>query len=187
MDDTLQKALRRREELQQELKFLGDFITVHEKAQQLLAGVELEHPPEQIGTDAERSPGGIEPSSPARPQDSAEAGKDVKAPKRSRVTDNPKPAGVVRESIVILRERGHPLSRRELHTALAERGLEVKGADPIKALGTMLWRAPDQLVQLEGFGYWPKGEAYHPAGYYPSLFPEGTGVVTSDRETELLP
>ena len=58
------------------------------------------------------------------------------------------------------------MSRRELHGALASIGLDVNGADPIKALGTMLWRSgEDVLVQLKGFGYWIKDRDYEPAHY----------------------
>lgn len=71
--------------------------------------------------------------------------------------------------ITVLRERGKPMSRRELHVALGERGLLVKGSDPIKALGTMLWRGRDRLTQIEGYGYWPKGDTYEPANYHGGL------------------
>lgn len=59
------------------------------------------------------------------------------------------------------------MSRRDLHAELAKRGLLVKGTDPVKALGTMLWRAPDKFIQLEGRGYWNKGQPYPEGGYDP--------------------
>jgi hypothetical protein len=86
--------------------------------------------------------------------------------KRTRVTDNPRPAVLIPVAVEILRKNGHPMSRRELWEALAGRGLLVKGADPIKALGTILWRAQDQIVQVEGFGYWPKADPYMPGKYW---------------------
>lgn len=86
--------------------------------------------------------------------------------KKTRVTDNPRPAVLIPAAVEILRERGHPMSRRELWDALADRGLVVKGADPIKALGTILWRASDKIVQIEGRGYWPKADRYEPGRYW---------------------
>lgn len=86
--------------------------------------------------------------------------------KKTRVTDNPKPAVLIPEAIEILRAKGRPMSRRELWDALADRGLVVKGADPTKALGTILWRANDKIVQVEGFGYWPRSDRYEPGRYW---------------------
>jgi hypothetical protein len=53
------------------------------------------------------------------------------------------------------------MTRRELHSALAERGMLVRGADPVKTLGIMLWRSGrfDQVEHEGKMGYWPKGEA----------------------------
>jgi hypothetical protein len=91
----------------------------------------------------------------------------TEARKTARVTDNPKPAKVVEAAISILRAQGWPMSRKDLHTALSERGVVVNGANPVKTLGTMLWRAPDMIVQIDGQGYWPKGDALPQAGYGP--------------------
>ena len=51
------------------------------------------------------------------------------------------------------------MSRRQLYEALKRLGMEIKGADPIKALGTILWRASDRIEYVEGRGYWPIGDA----------------------------
>ena len=33
----------------------------------------------------------------------------------------------------------------------------VNGTDPVKTLGTILWRSgSDRLTQIDGWGYWPK-------------------------------
>lgn len=78
---------------------------------------------------------------------------------------NPPTETVVKVAIEALRQRGHPMSRRELHAALWSRGVEVKGTDPVKTLGTILWRAQDRVIQLEGYGYWPRHMSYSRANY----------------------
>lgn len=85
---------------------------------------------------------------------------------RTRVTDNPRPAVIIPAAIKIMRERGRPMSRRDLHVALADAGLVVNGADPVKALGTILWRAKNQIIQIEGRGYWPHGDPVPPANHW---------------------
>jgi hypothetical protein len=82
---------------------------------------------------------------------------------------NPPTQFVVDEAIRVLKERGHPMTRRALHDALWKRGVEVRGRDPVKTLGTILWRATDQMVQLDGYGYWPKDVPYSRAGYLADL------------------
>ena len=52
-------------------------------------------------------------------------------------------------------ERQHPLTRRQLLEILDTRGLQIRGANPIKVLGTNLWRS-QQFEQIEGLGYCPK-------------------------------
>ena len=88
------------------------------------------------------------------------------APPKKPKAVNP-PANVLIPAIVeILRARGHPLNRRGLYEALKLRGLEIQGTDPVKALGTILWRNQDKVVQLEGFGYWPRHMSYPRAKYF---------------------
>lgn len=143
MNDLVEAARIRVQQLRQELAALEEFLDASERARALLSGLTP-----QAASGESRGP--IQNSPVERLQESGE--------RRTRVTDNPKPAAVVDAAIRIMKERGRPMTRRELHGALAEMGLEVKGADPIKALGTMLWRGRDRIEQLEGRGYWPKGE-----------------------------
>jgi len=78
--------------------------------------------------------------------------------RRTRIADNPRPEVLIPQVRKILLDRGTPMTRRELHSALAERGFLVRGTDPVKTLGTILWRAKDQIVGIDGHGYWPKNE-----------------------------
>lgn len=105
---------------------------------------------------------------------------------------NPPTDEIVAAAIQVLRHRGHPMSRRALHEALWERGVQVRGTDPVKTLGTILWRAGDRIIQLEGYGYWPKHISYTRAGYFqPSealvspAAPENTDLVLPPRPTRI--
>ena len=69
---------------------------------------------------------------------------------------------LVPAAIEIIRATGRPMGRKEIHAALAERGLEVLGADPVRTLGAILWRAREHIDSLEGRGYWPKGDPVPP-------------------------
>jgi hypothetical protein len=52
----------------------------------------------------------------------------------------------------ILRAGGRPLSRGELHKRLLIAGVQVPGEDPVKNLGTMLWRS--RRFDNTGRRYW---------------------------------
>lgn len=174
MDEIIQNAKDRIATLKRELEILEDFVRSAEPAVVLLSG----HVRIRATVTGELSVDEAEPESRGA-ESSASTESSVK---RTRVTDNPKPSVLVPAAIEIIRQHGHPMSRRQLHEALSERGLIVKGTDPIKALGTILWRARDQIVQLEGRGYWPKSDPYRPASYVGSLFdnsPDGTPIRTA--------
>lgn len=158
MDKVYEAAVNRAQELAEELKTLNDFIAMYRRTRHLLGMDSIEHKEIAISVNP----------SPIAEGDAAQRGESHSPQPRKRVVDNPKPADVVAESVMVLMEREHPMSRRELHEALKARGMEVKGADPVKTLGTMLWRSgQESLVQLEGRGYWIKSEPYAPANYVP--------------------
>lgn len=154
MDRVFEAACHRRDEIAKELKELDDFIAMHRRTKELLGLNEASH----VGTSQERTPPGNDLAA-ATPTEN----------KRERITDNPKPAEVIEEVFRIVREAGRPMTRSELHRALADRGMEVRGANAAKTLGTTLWRARNRLVHIDGYGYWPIEDQYHPAGYYPRL------------------
>ncbi|RYF26981.1 MAG: hypothetical protein EOO23_08290 [Comamonadaceae bacterium] len=164
MTDLETRARERIRVLKEEIEFLEDFLRNAAKAAALLGGgavgpaIDYGRPQEAVGEPVDSSAEEAHSSPPS---------------KKTRVTDNPRPAVLIPAVIDILRQNGSPMSRRELHEALSARGLVVKGSDPIKALGTILWRAGDDLVQLEGFGYWPKSDQYRRANYAGTLF-QGT-------------
>lgn len=159
-DPILQRAYERMEELDQELGKLKDFVSTY---RMLANGIKLESA-NILGTKVGQSStedligdtGAQELARETFPREEA-------APRRTRVTDNPKPDVVVQAALALIREMRRPLTRREIHKGLGVMGLEVKGADPVKTLGTMLWRSGSELLeQIEGRGYWPKGEPVPP-------------------------
>ncbi len=144
MNDPVELARKRLAEIEQEAEKLKLFLASWESVQDLLT-------PTTQPTVSDVKAVDKEPSKPKL--------------KISFRAVNPPTEKVVEAAIVILRQRGHPMTRRALHKALADRGIEVKGTDPVKTLGTILWRAKDKLIQLEGYGYWPADLSYGRANY----------------------
>jgi hypothetical protein len=150
-DPVLEAALRKQDELREQLRKIEDFLTTYRRI-----AIELRLDSVNETETSEPSTGATMPVGGA--EEAREEGQtDAAPPKRVRVRDNPKPSVVVAAALEVIREAGRPLTRREIHAALRDRkGLVVRGVDPYKALGTMLWRSGEgQLLQIEGRGYWP--------------------------------
>lgn len=146
MDPSLKNALDRRALLVLELEIIDHFIAAYHEFARLQPGAPL--PAVQnltLLSKADNATAGTE--SPIRP-----------APR----PDNPKLDVLVPAVVDILRTTGRPMSRREIHEALTEKGLSVQGVDPRKTLGTLLWRAREYIDSIEGRGYWPKGDPVPP-------------------------
>ncbi len=156
-NDLIERAKSRIAEITQEIETLKLFVDSAERAMPLLTP-HSSHKETLMDVSDHESVNVV--------NGSADEGVSRTQEKKTRVTDNPRPAVLIPAAVEILREKGHPMSRRELWDALADRGLVVKGADPIKALGTILWRASDKIVQIEGRGYWPKADRYKPGRYW---------------------
>ncbi|TPL94768.1 hypothetical protein [Mesorhizobium sp. B2-3-10] len=65
----------------------------------------------------------------------------------------------------LIAEQQKPMTRTQIAEALELKGIPVAGADPNKAIGTILWRMRDKFVNLLGWGYWPIEEDFAPAAY----------------------
>lgn len=77
------------------------------------------------------------------------------------------PAEVIREALILLSEHGRPLKRGQLLKELSAHGVNIKGLDKSKVLGTTLWRAKEKIVSIDGWGYWIKDRPCPLAGYRP--------------------
>lgn len=92
---------------------------------------------------------------------------------------NPKKEEVAEAAREILMDRGKPMSRDDLFTALTERGIIIHGKNPPVVLQTMLWRMQNVIVHLKGSGYWTADEAYQAADYVDKSEPEETEEIES--------
>lgn len=165
-DAAYQNALQRRANLLKELERLNIFISVYEEMTQPWGQNASADSLDQNANNLPTDPQEVVLEAPA-----GAAG--VSESPRKRATGNPKPRDVVEEVKAILARRGHPMTRRQLLAELNVRGMVIQGRNPMKVLGTNLWRAGDELVSLEGHGYWFKDQQYHPAGYYPPASASG--------------
>jgi hypothetical protein len=161
MDPVFEAAIARQNELRQELKKIDDFLAMY-RTFQVEQRVDSKN---ESGTKTDNVTAETSAESQSgralRPKIRVLKKGIKRRPARARVTDNPPPSEVVAATVEILKAAGTPLSRRAIHAELMQRGLTVNGADPIKAVGTMLWRSgKDELVQIEGRGYGLKGVDY---------------------------
>jgi hypothetical protein len=160
MSDVIERAKAKLAQMEQQAEFLRKFITDSERVQRILEPGQFEIFPTDQPNRFHVVPGTADDSVSESGDRTITfpAGHPMPAPPRTRVRDNPKPAVLIPAVVEILRARGQPMSRRQLHEALTERDLVVRGAEPTKTLGTILWRARDVIDSIDGRGYWPKGD-----------------------------
>lgn len=146
MDELLQQALYRREQLRAELKTLEDFIQSYSKVQ--------ERRTSKGGQGDLFAPAKRQSFRVRRAQENAEAMADA-------------------EKLIL--EARRPLTRTELLKGLEGLGHKIEGRDKSKVLGTNLWRSK-RFHNLSGLGYWPMStplpEAYKSARLRPSMLLE---------------
>jgi hypothetical protein len=129
MAGTIDKALKKKEELERELRRINDFIEMYEQ----LSGTDREHSDLPHQGEKQKTP-------------------RVKSPRGTR------PGQLVRVMEAILKDVQRPLQRGQLVAELEKRGhaLPTTG-DKAQYLATILWRNRDCFENLEGRGYWLKG------------------------------
>jgi hypothetical protein len=141
-DEAWQKAMEKREQLRNELEKLDDWLEMYRQL---------------VGTEPVRSEA-TATTNEAQP---------VKSHGRKRRPGTVRPSDLAPMVRRILEEAGRPMTRSELIEALGARDVVLGGTDKAKYLGTLMWRARDAFVNLEGHGYWPKDEPYPEADYRP--------------------
>lgn len=147
MDDMINAAKARLAQIEQEAETLRKFVDSADAVAAILGRSSVA----DLSTDSPAA-------SPEKEFDPV-----VQSQRRTRVSDNPKAEVLIPAVKEILRANRKPMSRRELHKALSDRGLVVRGTDPVKTLGTILWRANDHIKQIDGWGYWPVEDYFDPA------------------------
>jgi hypothetical protein len=96
----------------------------------------------------------------------------IKEPQRKGRSTNPPKEEIAEFARKLAEDRGAPVSRKAIATALEQEGTVLEGSDPDMVLSTMLWRMKDRIVRLKGFGYWPREMDYEPASYKANTVPE---------------
>ena len=89
----------------------------------------------------------------------------AKAPKPKKPKNSDK-TEVALAAAELIKEAGRPLGRSMLFDKLIAKGFTIEGKDPQMVLSTMLWRMPNIVTRLDGFGYWPTGIPFEPARYF---------------------
>lgn len=109
----------------------------------------------------------------------------INPPPRRRKPRNPDRAIVVEKVRELIQTAEHPLSRADLFTMLANKGIEIQGKDPQMVLSTMLWRSQDRVVRLGNNGYWLTEQPYEPLNYDPKI-DDLMGVARSEPDGDIV-
>jgi hypothetical protein len=64
----------------------------------------------------------------------------------------------------VIREVGHPMTRGEIVAALDARDVLISAQDKPRYIGTIAWRHKGKFINVEGRGYWLRGEAFDVPG-----------------------
>lgn len=162
MDPILRAALKRREELVQEIEKTDKIITFLKVVAAKSSGI------------SDPAISAIDPLADAGDQDDGVSplGHDLSGTEPGRSDSSTRmrgdsPAKIVAATREILQTSGRPMKRGELLESLDALGIRVGGSDRSKVLGTILWRANDEIVNLRSFGFWMKDVPYAPANYIP--------------------
>lgn len=137
MSDVIQEAKARRAKLQQEIDLIDQYLKLHRQ----IFGSEVRETL-ALGDQVE-----------------AEV---VSAASREKVVPLNDPVAIANDVEAILVSAKEPMTRGELRTALATRGVVINSKDASKYLGTVLWRNRHRFVNVEGEGYWPIGRDLPP-------------------------
>ena len=133
MDDLLEKAMARREQLRGELAAIEKFIADYQRIREAETG------PRKAGQQMSLfNPG------------------SKRAAKIAEVT------GMMDAAEKMILDAGRPMTRSQLLRGLDEAGFTVEGTDKSKVLRTNIWRSK-RFHNLKGAGYWPKSKPLPPA------------------------
>jgi hypothetical protein len=137
MDQALANALKRRHELEKELKKLDQFIHMYHE----LAGTNRE----ESDTEA------------LYHQLPADLGDGFQKAVTGWIRPRGRPADFAQIMETVLKDVGHPLQRGQLVEEIEKRGHSIPSTDKPRYLGTILWRNSQRFESIDGRGYWLKG------------------------------
>ncbi|MCG8559165.1 MAG: hypothetical protein MI824_05135 [Hyphomicrobiales bacterium] len=164
MDSAYDNALKKKKKLERELEEIEQFLTLYER----FSGTKLEE--NDLGAEEQS----IEIETHIVPR------QRIEGSGRQRL--RPRDLGPIVKRVLL--ETGRPMTRGPLVEALEKRGIEVKGAEKAKYLGTVLWRMGDEFVNIEGEGYWPRGMDCPAVGYKAEQDPQGVGAIEPSAEDQ---
>ncbi|TIL27434.1 hypothetical protein [Mesorhizobium sp.] len=81
-------------------------------------------------------------------------------------------------AVNVLIKNGRPLKRQQFYEAVKEAGANVGGSDERGNFGSKMSRS-NRLVNLDGYGYWPKDKACAAANYFPPQTESGSNLFSS--------
>lgn len=145
MDPALANALKRKKELERELKDIEQFLRAYKR----FAG---------------RDSGRVKSSEDTQPVNEAAGANFAQlVPFRFSVPASPtkrrgRPGDFASIVEGILRQEGRPMTRGELATAVEAAGHTIPSVDKARYLGTILWRHDRKFENIENRGYWLRGE-----------------------------
>jgi hypothetical protein len=82
----------------------------------------------------------------------------VDNPRLARERIGPTPTEIVGTMERMIREVGRPMTRGEIVEAFARRDIEIPAQDKSRYVGTLAWRHKSKFINVEGRGYWLRGE-----------------------------
>ena len=132
-EDAIRKALKKKRELEVEIKRLDEFIRLYEE----LMGT-------KVIQDEMLSPGDVAPQKTGQKQ-----GIRLRFSGKAAT-----PAKIAEVAASLIREIGAPIQRGQLVKLVEDRGLRINSEDKARYLGTILWRHNDQFTNVDGRGYW---------------------------------
>lgn len=127
MNPAISNALKRKKELERELKEIAQFLRMHKR----FAG---------------RDSSSVKQENDAVPELAL-----LKVKRRGK----PRQLASIMEGI--LRQRGEPMTRGELALEVENTGHVIPSDDKARYLGTILWRHKRKFENIEGKGYWLRG------------------------------
>lgn len=141
MDETIRKALKRRQEIMKELYMLNNFIATYED----LTG-------DQVDDGKGKIPAEIVDTG----ENSKNSGEFLNLKQKVNILNShnsKKRRNNIRKLLdvcdQIISEANTPLTRYELVEGIEKMGIEIYATNPPKYIGTLLWRNQDRFVSVE--------------------------------------
>lgn len=149
----LENARKRLIELKKEVEKIEGFIEMYERFS--------DEPGDPVVASFGPTEAALTGNSPVDNGDNKGVDKS-EAPRRRRRSAGVPTANLVAMVERLLTEVGHPMTRGEILAALEFRDVMIPAEDKPRYIGTIMWRNKAKFVNIEGRGYWLRGE--HPSG-----------------------